>query len=59
MLEVLRGGDGLDQPRGEAFPPCQVNDFNRRTIHTVRKEQDFKIRAGDVLLRPGLSNRHA
>ena len=59
VLDVLRGGDGLDQPRGEHLPPCQVNDLNRRTIHTVRKEQDFKVRAGDVLLRPGLSNRHA
>ena len=50
MLYVSRAGDSLDQPRGELLPPGQVDDFNRRTIHAVRKEQDFKIRALYVLL---------
>ena len=59
MLDVFRAGDGLDQPRGEPLPPCQVDDLNRRTIHAERKEQDFKVRALDVLLGTGLCQRHA
>ena len=38
VLDVLRAGDGLDQPRGEPLPPGQVDDFNRRTIQAERKE---------------------
>lgn len=58
MLDIVRGGDSLDQPRGEVFPPCQVDDLHRRTIHAVRKEQDLKIRTLYILLCPGLGQRH-
>ena len=59
VLDKLRAGDGLDQPRGQVRPRGQVYYLNRCTIQAVCEKQNFKVRAGDVLLSPGLGNRDA